>query len=222
MAQTIRRGAAVAGLALLAGCATYVEDRASLDFQSLPPIPAPVPQGLPTGAIYHGGAPGLFAVDRRASQVGDLLTVSLSERFQARKSQSASADKSDSISVDLPTPFERIVSDDSITSGVTQEFEGTGTAAQSNSFTGLVTVAVTRVHPNGNLEVLGQKKLTLNAGDEYVRVRGIVRPEDIGPANIVNSNRLANAEITYIGAGDVADTGKRGWFGRLFTSVSPL
>jgi flagellar L-ring protein precursor FlgH len=55
-----------------------------------------------------------------------------------------------------------------------------------------------------------------------VRVSGIVRPQDIGIGNIVNSNRLANAEIIYIGAGEVADTGKRGWLSKLFTVVSPI
>ncbi|MDG1424996.1 MAG: flagellar basal body L-ring protein FlgH, partial [Paracoccaceae bacterium] len=74
----------------------------------------------------------------------------------------------------------------------------------------------------GNLEILGQKKLTLNNGDEYVRVKGIVRPQDIGNGNIVNSNRLANAEITYIGAGELADTSRRGWLSKLFGVVSPI
>ena len=78
-----------------------------------------------------------------------------------------------------------------------------------------------RVLPGGNLEILGQKKLTLNNGDEYVRVRGIVRPEDITSNNVVLSDRIANAEITYIGAGDVADAGRRGWLSSVLTSISP-
>ena len=85
-----------------------------------------------------------------------------------------------------------------------------------------MSASVVRVFDNGNLEVLGQKKLTLNNGHEYVRVRGMVRPQDIGAGNIVNSNRLANAEITYIGAGEIADTSKRGWLSKLVTAVSPL
>ena len=86
----------------------------------------------------------------------------------------------------------------------------------------MVSASVVRLYANGNLQILGQKKLTLNNGDEYVRVSVIVRPQDIGVGNIVNSNRLANAEITYIGAGEVADTSKRGWLARLFTTVSPI
>jgi flagellar L-ring protein precursor FlgH len=79
-----------------------------------------------------------------------------------------------------------------------------------------------RVLPGENLEILGQKKLTLNNGDEYIRVRGIVRPEDITSNNVVQSDRIANAEITYIGAGDVADTGQQGWLSRVLTSLSPI
>jgi flagellar L-ring protein precursor FlgH len=75
--------------------------------------------------------------------------------------------------------------------------------------------------PGGNLEILGQKKLTLNNGDEYVRLHGIVRPDDIMANNVVMSDRVANAEITYVGAGDLADAGRRGWLSRFITSLSP-
>ena len=79
-----------------------------------------------------------------------------------------------------------------------------------------------RVFATGNLEILGQKKLTLNNGDEYIRVRGLVRPDDISSSNVILSDRIANAEIKYTGAGDIADTAKQGWLARAFTAVSPL
>ena len=153
--------------------------------------------------------------------------MALNESFNASKSQSAATGKTDSFGVTLPTGLLTDLVGKSAKAadygfGSTQAFNGTGTASQSNAITGLVSASVVRVFDNGNLEVLGQKKLTLNNGDEYVRVRGMVRPQDIGAGNIVNSNRLANAEITYIGAGEVADTAKRGWLSRLVTVVSPL
>ena len=55
-----------------------------------------------------------------------------------------------------------------------------------------------------------------------MRLSGTVRPEDISADNIVRSERIANAEIHYVGAGDVADTGKSGWMHRLLTIASPL
>ena len=211
---------------LLNACSTYVEDVASEQF--MPVIPDETEEErIVDGAIYSGKSKGLFATERKASKVGDIVTVALNESFNASKSQSAATGKTDSFGVTLPTGLLNDLVGKSANAadygfGSTQAFNGTGTASQSNAITGLVSASVVRVFDNGNLEVLGQKKLTLNNGDEYVRVRGMVRPQDIGAGNIVNSNRLANAEITYIGAGEVADTAKRGWLSRLVTFVSPL
>jgi len=211
---------------LLSACSTYVEDVASEQF--MPVIPDETEEErIVDGAIYSGKSKGLFATERKASKVGDIVTVALNESFNASKSQSAATGKTDSFGVTLPTGLLNDLVGKSAKAadygfGSTQAFNGTGTASQSNAITGLVSASVVRVFDNGNLEVLGQKKLTLNNGDEYVRVRGMVRPQDIGAGNIVNSNRLANAEITYIGAGEVADTAKRGWLSRLVTVVSPL
>ena len=211
---------------LLSACSTYVEDVASEQF--MPVIPDETEEErIVNGAIYSGKSKGLFATERKAAKVGDIVTVALNESFNASKSQSAATGKTDSFGVTLPTGLltdlvGKSPKDADYGFGSTQAFNGTGTASQSNAMTGLVSASVVRVFDNGNLEVLGQKKLTLNNGDEYVRVRGMVRPQDIGAGNIVNSNRLANAEITYIGAGEVADTAKRGWLSRLVTVVSPL
>ena len=211
---------------LLSACSTYVEDVASEQF--MPVIPDETEEErIVDGAIYSGKSKGLFATERKAAKVGDIVTVALNESFNASKSQSAATGKTDSFGVTLPTGLltdlvGKSSKDADYGFGSTQAFNGTGTASQSNAITGLVSASVVRVFDNGNLEVLGQKKLTLNNGDEYVRVRGMVRPQDIGAGNIVNSNRLANAEITYIGAGEVADTAKRGWLSRLVTVVSPL
>ena len=210
----------------LAGCSTYIEDVASEQFSPIIPDKSDE-ESVIDGAIYSGKSNGLFATERKASKVGDIVTVALNESFNASKSQSATTGKTDSFGVTLPTGLlndlvGKDVNDADYGFGATQAFNGTGTASQSNAITGLVSASVVRVYDNGNLEVLGQKKLTLNNGDEYVRVHGMVRPQDIGAGNIVNSNRLANAEITYIGAGEVADTSKRGWLSRLVTVVSPL
>ena len=146
--------------------------------------------------------------------------MSFAESFQATKSQNAGTAKTSSFDITLPN-IAPLPSGAGLSHGTTQNFSGSGTAAQSNSLTGQVSVHVVRVMPGGNLEILGQKKLTLNNGDEYVRLHGIVRPDDIMANNVVMSDRVANAEITYVGAGDLADAGRRGWLSRFITSLSP-
>jgi flagellar L-ring protein precursor FlgH len=205
----------------LAACATYVEDKAGLDFA---PVYADQAEFAPvaTGSIFHEGARGLFVNDRRAAGIGDVLTVQFSERFQASKSQSTNAGRSSSFEMELPGILAGGLDSALLSNSSAESFSGRGGAAQSNSFTGRLSVSVLRVLPNGHLEVMGQKRLTLNNGNEYVRLTGVVRPEDIGPDNVVSSDRIAHADIRYIGAGDTADTARRGWLSRAVTAVNPL
>jgi flagellar L-ring protein precursor FlgH len=167
-------------------------------------------------------------MESRAHRVGDILTVSFTESFAATKSQNAASSKSSDSKVTLPNILENLAGKDLIpestdlSSGTEQSFTGSGSSNQSNSLSGLISVHVVRVFGNGNLEILGQKKLTLNNGDEYIRVSGIVRPRDISSDNVVPSDRIANADIDYIGAGDTAVSGKKGWYSRFIETVSPI
>jgi len=173
----------------------------------------------------------MFASDPRAYQTGDILTVLLSESFSATKSTAASTAKTDAYQLTLPNvnldvPFigagNLLADGNKLTSGTEQSFQGSGQAAQSNSLTGFISVIVTRVYDNGILAVRGQKHLTLNQGDEYIRITGLVRPEDISPNNVVSSDRIANAKISYVGAGGIADSDKTGWLSKIIRAFSPL
>ena len=74
---------------------------------------------------------------------------------------------------------------------------------------------------NGSLRVRGEKWVTINQGDEFIRIQGIIRPEDIAADNSVPSFKVADARITYSGKGALADAdaNSMGWLGRLFQSV---
>ena len=213
---------------LIAGCSTYTEQVVSKSFQ---PAEAPVIFAKSTsmnGAIFQPGRSGLFATDQRARRIGDILTVSFNETYAATKAQTASSSKTDAFGVTLPTALPNMLTGGfdknpaGLNAGTTRSFAGSGNAVQSNSFSGLLSVTVVRVFDNGNLEVQGQKELTLNNGNEYVRVRGVVRPEDISATNIVSSDRLADAQIRYTGSGHLADSSQPGWLSQLMRTISPF
>ena len=205
-----------------ASCSTQIEERASMDFEPIMPSAPKSQKKDKYGSIYSNSQQGLFATDRRASKVGDLLTVALSENFSASKSQSAKSAKNGTTSFDFPRITTADADDTLFDSKLAKSFDGSGSADQNNSLRGEISVTVTKVFSNGNMEILGQKKLTLNNGDEYIRLVGIIRPEDVTNRNIVPSSRIANAKISYTGAGDVADTSKKGWFSKLVDAVTPL
>ena len=211
-----------------AACDTYVEEQRTADFE---PIyfqgEDQEKESQDSGTIYQQNKGNLFAMEARAHRVGDILTVSFTESFQATKSQNGASSKTSENSVTLPTVMGGILPNSlgnsaELGSSGESTFSGSGSTNQSNSLTGLISVHVVRVYSNGNLEILGQKKLTLNNGDEYIRVSGIVRPRDITSDNVVQSDRIANADINYVGAGDTARTGKKGWYTKMLDTINPI
>ncbi|MEY4697394.1 MAG: hypothetical protein RIT14_1822 [Pseudomonadota bacterium] len=210
-------------LAAAACSPTYIEEKESEAFAPVYPEDAyGDSNGLPTGGIYTASSGGIFATDRRAARVGDILTVQFAERFQASKTQSASGERSSDYSLDMPDALTLGLDDGVFDSGTDQSYAGRGQAQQSNSLTGRLSVQVVRVLPGGMLEIMGQKRLTLNQGNEYIRLTGVVRPEDISADNVVLSDRIAHAMIKYVGAGTTHDTSRPGWLRRGMDLVSPL
>jgi flagellar L-ring protein precursor FlgH len=99
---------------------------------------------------------------------------------------------------------------------------GVGTAGQSARLTGAVSVTVVEVLDNGNLMVRGEKQLALTEGAEVIQVSGIIRPDDVSPNNMVQSRRLANAQIAYRGTGDMAAVAKTGWGTKALLKIWPF
>ena len=145
-----------------ASCSTQIEERASMDFEPIMPSAPKSQKKDKYGSIYSNSQQGLFATDRRASKVGDLLTVALSENFSASKSQSAKSAKNGTTSFDFPRITTADADDTLFDSKLAKSFDGSGSADQNNSLRGEISVTVTKVFSNGNMEILGQKKLTLN------------------------------------------------------------
>jgi len=192
----------------------------------------PRPEALPpptAGAIYQAGQEISLFQDPKARRVGDVITVVLAEQTSASKKAATDTSKKQATSVTTPTllgsplsfglpglskrsfSLGTQLSDDS-------SFAGAGDSSQSNQLTGDVTVTVAEVLPNGNLVVRGEKRVTINKGDEYIRLSGIVRPIDIGPDNTVLSNLVADAKIGYTGSGDVDNATSMGWLASFFNS----
>ncbi|MBN2973607.1 flagellar basal body L-ring protein FlgH [Roseomonas aeriglobus] len=186
-----------------------------------PPPPATPPAN---GAIFQvsSGYGGLYE-GARARAVGDPLTIILTERTQASKSAGSKLDSGGGFGITPPSTgvLSAIKPTDIATSG-NRNFNGTGTADQSNALSGEISVTVAEVLPNGTMIVQGQKTLTLNRGDEFIQIRGVVRPADIDANNRVLSTRVADAKIAYTGRGDVQRASRQGWLNRFFQTISPF
>jgi len=160
----------------------------------------------------------------RATSVGDIITIVLVERTQATKSNSADTSRNGSISLTPPAtgPLSGIFSASDIASSGSNAFTGKGAATQSNALSGEITVTIAATYPNGTMLVKGEKALTLNRGDEYIQISGLVRQADIGADNRILSTRVADAKIIYTGKGEIARASRQGWLQRFFSLLSPF
>lgn len=198
-----------------AGCAARPPHAPAAQEPPLPPIAA-VPKGE-SGGVFSPHVPWSLVSDSRAFRPGDVLTVVLQETTQAKKSADTRFGKSSSIEFEPITAGGKSIDSDLSVAG-RRKFDGSATSTQQNALQGALTVIVQEVLPNGLLRVHGEKSLYLNQGEEFVRVSGYVRAQDIDSNNRVSSQRIANARIAYSGRGPLHDANSAGWLTRFFTS----
>ena len=207
---------ALSGVVSLAGCVAPTPK--PNDPYYAPVLPrTPLPAAANNGSIYQAGFENNLFGDRKAYRVGDIITITLNERTQASKNSSSQISKDSSANLGVPNLFGMAVSPKNPLAGLsalgmtndtlgldasfdaTRSADGSGQAGQSNSLTGSITVSVAEVMPNGILLVRGEKWMTLNTGDELVRIAGLVRADDIATDNTVASTRVADARTIGIG-----------------------
>lgn len=172
-----------------------------------------------TGSIYNSKQVESFLGRGRNYQVGDVITVVLNEDSKAVRSQNGGLSRVSTNDVLPATTFGSgllgQVAGGSLggikSTGGSITNAGKGTADQAATLTGSIAVSVVEVMANGNLVLRGEKQVALTEGSEIIQVAGVVRQDDIAPNNTVQSRRLANAQITYRGTGDMAATARAGW-----------
>ena len=225
------------------GCASGVPQRADASADFLPIVPV-VEQEQPqvTGSIFNDNRSSRRFGYKQNYRIGDILTVILSESTQAQRNSGIGTVKegvntplsqlqrvfgggADSVSaptfIESSNGFKRGLKGLDF-NNLKVESKGTGSAIQAASLAGAVAVTVTQVLPNNSLLIQGQKNLSLTEGSETVRIRGVISMDDIQPDNTVLSSRIANAQISYKGAGNLADVSKLGWGTKVFNKVWPF
>lgn len=215
-----------AGL-LLGGCAQMPREplvhqpmTARADQQVRPAIAA-------NGSIYRSGfgTQALFE-DRRPRNIGDILTVLVSENINASKNSAADTSRSGSVSSALgmvPKLIAGLISSDQDADGSGKNvLSAKGGANSRNTFNGVITVTVVEVLSNGNLLVSGEKQILINQGTEFIRFSGVINPRTVSANNTVPSTQVADARIEYSAKGYIDEAQTMGWLQRIFLNVLPF
>lgn len=211
------------GFMLLAGCASNGVNPMPDDPYYAPVLPEQRAQSVvPNGSLFQPQYADSLYSDIKARRLGDIITIRLQESTTASKS--ANTENTKDSNTDLPTPqlfgSPVTVNGNPLSASISsnRSFNGDASADQSNTLNGEITVTVIKTLSNGNLIVRGEKWMRINTGDEYIRLTGMIRPQDISPDNTIASTRVANARIEYSGTGSLAQTQEQGWLTEFFNS----
>ncbi len=180
------------------------------------PQPGPKP-----GSIYSAGNYRSMFEGRRANNVGDTLTVLITENTSADKNEAGNASKKGSMSF-AAVNLSGATASPAYGSSSSYSTQDTGDANNKNTFTGLISVTIIEVRPNGHLVVSGEKQVAFDQGVEFIRLSGVVNPYMITNENTVASSSIADARIEYRtnSTFDVANLVKR--LNRFFLSTLPF
>ena len=163
--------------------------------------------------LYADGNWPAMAADRRASQVGDTITVVIQQSSEASNSTQNSSRKS----TDVGGGFRAGPIDESGQISFGGGYTGRGEIRRSERMVAQLSVTIEEVLPNGDFRILGRQVMHVNGEDTIILVRGRIRAADIRSDNSVLSSRIADAEIDYNGKGFVSRSAKPGLLNRIFS-----
>jgi flagellar L-ring protein precursor FlgH len=219
-----RRLSVLAALLLLGGCVSMAPKVDVGDTQPVRQVVQP-PPAVNNGAIFQGASYRPLFEDHRARLVGDTITVLIVEKVAASQESTSSIDKTGKVDASvtaLPFFSSNSFNRAAATGQSNNAFEGKGTTASANTFSGTITATVTEVLPNGQLVVTGEKQIGVNDHVDVLRFSGQVDPRTIQSNNSVASAQIANVRIEQRGKGAQAEAQAMGWLSRFFLNVLPI
>lgn len=166
--------------------------------------------------------------DDKANQIGDLLTIIISEDHKVdnktKRDLSRSSNKQlnigeKDISIEhvLPT-----VPEVNVDLGSNKSLNGKSDYKDERSIEDQITVVVVDIHPNGNLVVIGTRSRDINKDKQTIQVSGIVRPSDIAFGNIIHSQKVADFKLVALSEGVSEDYNNPGWMGKFLDKIWPF
>lgn len=178
--------------------------------------------GVPGAAqaqLYQHNNWAAMASDRRASAVGDILTVIVLENNNASNTVQTGTNRHTQIggNISAGSSF-----NESVSAGLRGQFDGAGQTGRSGRMVAQISVRVDQVYPNGDLGIAGASALNIGGERTNIRIRGRVRSADITGTNTILSGRIADAQIDYEGRGFASRSARPGFLQRIFSFLGIL
>ena len=186
-----------------------------------------------TGSLWSAQNDSIFS-DHKAKNIGDIVTVTISEKASATKEATTTSDRSSNYSAGIPNLFglensnfivdknDHVDLSNLLNANFSNSFDGGGKTVRTDNLSASLTTQVIGRYNNGNLKIRGGKEVTVNNETQVIYITGIIRPADITSSNTIDSAKILNARISYTGKGIISDKQEPGWLGRAIDYVWPF
>jgi flagellar L-ring protein precursor FlgH len=164
----------------------------------------------------NNGGKSLFS-DRKASGIGDIVMVRVSEEIDDSDEGQTSSSKTTNENVNSGFGLLKFIS--ALGFGSASAMDSDTTIERTKELDMIVSCIVTDVTPNGNMVIQGDRHLLSGAEKMKVSFTGVVRPQDVLHNNTVDSNRVANAEIVVNGKGVISRTQRPGIINQILQAI---
>ncbi|SNR88628.1 flagellar basal body L-ring protein FlgH [Desulfurobacterium atlanticum] len=219
--------ALVVFLFFFSGCSSS-QRRKEVVVKPPPPPPVEVAKPVSKGSLYTG-YDNLFS-DPKAHQVGDIITIKVVESLSGEGSSSNSVGKQTQMGIDLqsPTILGKKIPGDSLNpllgfqANPQSSFSGQGATKRNTKLIATITARVTKVYPNGNLYIEGEKVIRINDDVQILKISGMISPTDIEQDNSISSSKISDMYVEYNGKGFWAESQRPGWLARFLMKIWPF
>jgi len=169
--------------------------------------------------------------DKRASGVGDIVTIVVQETTTTSKNNKTATSKASAMDASIATFLYSPTASGLLTQGKQMpalkyssknDFSGGGTIDNSEKIVAYVAAKVIDVLPNQNLVIEGKRETAFGGEQQTILLRGVVRRYDISANNTVYSYNIADASIHIISKGTITDSQRKGWWNRIWDKISPF
>ncbi len=186
----------------------------------------PKPKYQAPGSIYTG-YDNLFS-DAKAYNVGDVVTIVINENLRGTGSTDTKTQRSNQMNLSFPTPtvMDKKMFKKNTIFGLDQKstnsFQGQGGTNRSAKLLAKISARVIRVYPNGNMFIVGTKYIKINNDTQYLKISGIIHPQDINPDNTIDSSKISDMYVEYNGKGFLNTTQQPGWLANFIMKIWPF
>ena len=158
---------------------------------------------LPDGRLTR------LSTDVKARHLHDLISVVVSESLSAETDGTVKNSRASSASSAVSSLFGSLAVNNRLEHLLNQNSaSGLNAQGQSVSNSTLSTILggeVMAVMPNGMLVIQAVRQVSFNQQTQTIRLRGVVRPDDVNAENQVLSTAISNLELEVVGKGIIND-----------------